>query len=368
MPDTEFPLHFERLRSNLQNTNWAVLLGAGTSVCAGLPTMKKLTELVLEKLETTNKRVYRLVYEIFELLYLEKQVQSPDNPYVTIEDILEVLYQIKTLKLDRHNVCISLRSLRRLTASRVDECIKHIKNICVDEVNKYDVNLNGYKEFLSFWLSGINQAFIFTTNWDNLLERSCDLLNMSPDTTVHCIDGFKGNYLRVFSPSTFNEKRTSNTGRNLKTINYYKLHGGLNWRKHNDLVISATKEYLPEDADDILIYPSPMKHKEILASPYMELMRFFSNTLDTCNYLLVIGTSFPDEHINNIIRDSLKNPFFNLFVVDPNLNEDDLSKTFGNSNKINKPINLCFSCLTRFLNGGELYESFMGRQCDVCNR
>lgn len=364
---SDFPKHVQLLRTNLQNTKWVILLGAGASVSAGLPTMNNLTEKVLDVLKDTHTISYRLINEIHSLLKEEKKDDKEDEPSITIEEILEVLYGIRALKLERERFCISLKPLRNISCDRVDECIKRIKQICVEECNKNSVDLTSHIAFLDFWLSGVSETNIFTTNWDSLVEQACDYLNRTSINNIYCIDGFKGHYTRIFSPNIYEEKISTIRGRNLKRINYYKLHGGINWRKYKESIICGYREYLPEEAEEVIIYPTPLKYKEVLSSPYMELMRRFANALENSDYLLAIGTSFPDEHINNIIRDALKKSSFNLFTVNPSLDEKCVRDKFGDSSKVNKPINLCFSCLTRCLKGGEPYETFMDRKCDICN-
>lgn len=70
-----------------------------------------------------------------------------------------------------------------------------------------------------------------------------------------------------------------------------------------------------DEDDQVVIYPTMLKHKETAQAPYSELFREFSNCLqkkDTT--LIIIGYGFPDEHINNIIAQNLKNQDFNLII------------------------------------------------------
>ena len=59
-----------------------------------------------------------------------------------------------------------------------------------------------------------------------------------------------------------------------------------------------------------------LKHKQTAQAPYSELFREFANILQVPNTtLIVMGYGFPDEHINNIISQNLKNQDFNLIVL-----------------------------------------------------
>ena len=56
----------------------------------------------------------------------------------------------------------------------------------------------------------------------------------------------------------------------------------------------------------VLIYPTPLKQNQSLGSPYSDLIREFQIKLSLPNSVLfIIGYSFSDEHLNNIIYQTL---------------------------------------------------------------
>lgn len=64
-----------------------------------------------------------------------------------------------------------------------------------------------------------------------------------------------------------------------------------------------------------MIYPIQTKKSYSLDLPYSELFRNFSKCLtETQNTLVIIGYSFLDEHINDIIRTGLYNPNLTLVI------------------------------------------------------
>ena len=72
-----------------------------------------------------------------------------------------------------------------------------------------------------------------------------------------------------------------------------------------------------------MIYPIQTKKSYSLDLPYSELFRNFSKCLtETQNTLVVIGYSFIDEHINDIIRTGLYNPNLTLIVHSYGLIDD----------------------------------------------
>ena len=56
----------------------------------------------------------------------------------------------------------------------------------------------------------------------------------------------------------------------------------------------------------MLIYPTPLKQAQSLGTPYADLIREFQTKLAQPNSVIfIIGYSFSDEHLNNIIYQSL---------------------------------------------------------------
>jgi hypothetical protein len=92
----------------------------------------------------------------------------------------------------------------------------------------------------------------------------------------------------------------------------YKLHGSISWIKQEGNSLSNIHEVSVKggDAEDnknhVLIYPTPLKQAQALGTPYADLIREFQTKLSLPNSVLfIIGYSFSDEHLNNIIYQSL---------------------------------------------------------------
>jgi hypothetical protein len=119
----------------------------------------------------------------------------------------------------------------------------------------------------------------------------------------------------------------------------YKLHGSINWIEdvENKNKFFKTKEiYEPsKENNNILIYPTPIKQNKSLGSPYVELFREFQKKLlDPHSVLFIIGYSFSDEHVNNIIYQALAvNSTINVVIMN-DITDRDISKS--NDNRIFK--------------------------------
>jgi len=92
----------------------------------------------------------------------------------------------------------------------------------------------------------------------------------------------------------------------------YKLHGSISWieKDGNSLFniheIPISNGTVKDEDIHVLIYPTPLKQNQSLGSPYSDLIREFKTKLAQPNSVLfIIGYSFSDEHLNNIIYQSL---------------------------------------------------------------
>jgi SIR2-like protein len=158
-------------------------------------------------------------------------------------------------------------------------------------------------------LSRIN---VFTTNNDLFNERVLDHLNINYN------NGFGGGLERFFNPArfgyTFSKKIEVSVEKYeaLDNMVYlYKLHGSINWveKEGNSLFNIQEINVSPGDKapkESVLIYPNPLKQSKSLTSPYSDLIREFQKKLLLQNSVLfVIGYSFSDDHLNNIIYQAL---------------------------------------------------------------
>lgn len=159
---------------------------------------------------------------------------------------------------------------------------------------------------------------VFTTNYDLFNEIAFESNNINYST------GFTNNLTSEFNINQFNYRLVDERNRykekwqpTTKEANLYKLHGSINWIEKNKQIIQTN-----EVDDNVIIYPTILKHQETTQSPYSELFRELSIQLQKTNSTLVtIGYSFGDDHINNIIFQNLINQDFTLIAF-ADVNED----------------------------------------------
>lgn len=177
---------------------------------------------------------------------------------------------------------------------------------------------------------------IFTTNYDLFNEVAMEELD------IQYTNGFKGTVKRTFDPAVFQLRLVDDANRYKdkwsvfrRYVKLYKIHGSIDWRydeKSGMVVQSGDDE---ANQKDILIYPTMNKHLETQQTPYSELFRALTISLQKpSSTLIVIGYGFPDDHINHLISQSLMNDDFNLIVFGDK--EEEAAKKFIDMH-INKP-------------------------------
>lgn len=296
--------------SNLKNINF--LFGAGTSSDA-IPTMGQMHKELKENI-SKNKKIDAEVKTLFENL-------NDTN----LESILGVLYSQKSY-LD------GLKNKDAKQYEAVSKLIEIIESFMFSQIN-IDLNLDKVKESLTTYKmfyqkttlrnKDLSRVNVFTTNNDLLNEKALDDLN------INFNNGFGGGLEKVFNPARFNYTYSRKVDANLEKfeplenmVYLYKLHGSISWveKLGNDLFniheVHPAHILDKKAENQILIYPTPLKQNQSLGSPYSDLIREFKIKLgQPHSALFIIGYSFSDEHLNNIIYQSLaSNSSLSIFI------------------------------------------------------
>ena len=140
-----------------------------------------------------------------------------------------------------------------------------------------------------------NRSFIFTTNYDLLVEQALEALQ------VPFFDGFVGSYQPFFSQQAIEQDDFPD-----QWALVCKLHGSINWRLMGQRNIVRS---LDGAGDQLLIHPSHLKYAESRRMPYfvmLDRLKAFIGNERKPAALFTIGYSFSDEHINDTIADSLR--------------------------------------------------------------
>jgi len=376
---------------------FAVFLGAGSSYDYGIPTMEEMATMLLDefksKEKTTvfddkSKEVLRAVLGLSDEKKPEKKSSAEQTQKWNIEDLLTRLQRIiDATEEDNPNFPNVTPSIAGKTFSK-DEIVSAESKLIEFMVRCYQLDAakkttHGDKsvEYLSNFLEFIgefhNSISIFTTNNDLCIEAAIMRLSQRQKNLkkkeFYLVDGFSHGILPTFSISNFSQILPSSS--NKVVVYLWKLHGSIDWifcnpidqnqsqnprgdsdtQKHvfdDESIIcrnidrSCLKQFqdacaLSQDVDfdnsKIMIFPTPSKYSQTFNNPYMDLYQAFRRTLEAIELLVVIGTSFPDGHVNSAIKSFLSRDSSIIYTVDPNLKKEDVCKRLGNCKGI-KPI------------------------------
>jgi hypothetical protein len=321
--DRKIPL--SQLSKYYLNENLNFLCGSGTSVSVGGKAINKEQNpfsTILDELKT-------LPDPADFIAQLTKFLESSDLLEKKFDKInQEYLYYLNN-KGDEDVAAIIKGYLDKALKIFVENYVPFPSDYIKENLQIHELFINkiiSRKETLS-------RPKIFTPNYDLAFENACEKIGVSYN------NGFRGVHMRKFDPDTFHNETfikqdSGEKGKRIATyLNIYKLHGSISWQyaeSINDLYnlkeiqISDTLKKADFSFDALMIYPIQTKKSYSLDLPYSELFRNFSKCLtESQNTLVIIGYSFLDEHINDIIRTGLYNPNLTLIVHSYNLIAED---------------------------------------------
>jgi SIR2-like domain len=168
----------------------------------------------------------------------------------------------------------------------------HISSIVGKELPSYPTS---YHRFTS-WLGQIRRDHpveIFTPNYDLLLEQALE------HSRLPYFDGFVGSREPFFDLPSMEQDIVPS-----RWIRLWKLHGSINWVRRSDGLVYRC--HPAPEGRQLLIYPSHLKYDQSRRMPYLAMLDRLRAFLRHPHPLLVIvGYSFSDEHLNDVLLDGL---------------------------------------------------------------
>jgi hypothetical protein len=306
----EFREPLDKLHELLSHSK-AVLLGAGASVCAGLPLTSQLTTKALESKELSehSKNILHAIQANF----------NDANPASHIEDYLSELVDCLAIAQRRSNRNVSNNkvSIGELTydGRQLFDAINEIKKAIFQAISvKVDSDI--HERFVQAIHRPIrpgkdnrsNTIDYLVMNYDTLIEDALALSNL------RYTDGLEGGVSGWWNPLTFERKYLD--------ARVFKLHGSINWTE--DPKTKTPLRIAPhlkrcDQGQKIMIWPASTKYRETQLDPFANLMHHARSVLNPQDgdqrVLLISGYSFGDAHINLEIARGLRASKGNLTVV-----------------------------------------------------
>lgn len=130
---------------------------------------------------------------------------------------------------------------------------------------------------------------IITTNYDRVIEYSCDQFKL-PVNTFFAGEYFK-HYVEMDVPSR-------------RKVNLLKVHGSLDWfyRDSSQVVSLPLQEKIPDGFRPSIVTPGVEKYERVLKSPFRDMLHIADELISKATGYLCIGYGFNDNQIQeNII-------------------------------------------------------------------
>ena len=342
----------------------SVLLGAGASVDAGLPTSEAMVDRLLvdfreqTKIEPYGRSQLRLLEFIVYSLRQEAAARG-DVVGVDVETMFDAIETLSTR--DRLSITPFISSwhplvaeAERTTFSGIDSHAHRLSQLLTDAIKKTaesswpssfeterfvqellesgkvpgsafarlaEVVLHSLVRVLELkkpekvrYLEPLAQIYqeqgqldVATLNYDLTIETLGELLGIKVDDGMTVWDR-KGRL--EFVPG----------------IHLLKLHGSIGWQSTSSKTLSPLEPFLPVESIQRVAGHSRSKPAVIFGAgnklrasgPYLDLFRLLTESLEQCVSLLVVGYSFRDEHVNALLTN-----WFNadrarrLVILDP---------------------------------------------------
>src|ERR1035441_6413676 len=270
----------------------ALLLGAGTSQSVGLEGIAQLTANIAGDLDSSSKASYE------RLLSTGRQR--------TVEDVLSAVRLCRELAEEDPNA--EVLGLKPDTAGELDRAICNVirKRVDIEPPKGLDPFIT-----LASWLSFVDRSSpseLFTTNYDVLIERALERLE------IPYFDGFVGSVEPFFLPACVEAefgRKDESIYPPRSWVRLWKLHGSINWKlvpgPHRGHRIIRAAQSRAEPQDELMIFPARTKYSDSRKLPFVTYQDRFSRVLGSGEVMLVVlGFSFGDDHLNDIIFRALR--------------------------------------------------------------
>lgn len=380
----------------LKEGKLAIFLGAGASFDYGIPTMNEMAKMLVEELKKPSSEIFDkdsadVIKTVIGLSEDKKDKSSEDNSNWNIEDLLTRLHRIQDAIGDRGSPFPEVKTkigTADFSKEKMQQAELQLTKFIVacyqldscEKTSHGDRSIEYLSDFVDFLGGFHNSLSIFTTNNDLCIEtaimRLSQLSKSLKKRECYLIDGFSHGVLPVFSISNFSLIPPKSNNR--VVVYLWKLHGSVDWTYtnpinddtgsnvnfHDESIIcryippnlwtdfqkaGAVSKHITIDQSRIMIFPTPSKYSQTYNTPYMDLYQAFRGTLEKAELLVIVGTSFPDSHINSAIKSFLNIDNTMLYVVDPQITRENICKILGDCNAIQPVIKKSFKEFIRTL-------------------
>lgn len=280
----------------------ALFLGAGASAFASQPATVELMGRVRHRVQERNVEPPRGDSHQNYIM----GVISDDRVYKDVENLYDGIEQIINTGANHNCRPVTAGTLHGSTGLPYEEIINELKRLrgIIHEVLRKSFtikedDLAAIKQvYDGIWSviqdNGTEKFQVFTTNYDNVMEEYCHA------TGRDIVNGFK--------PYRYGKRVWSNAldhDGNKPALHLIKLHGSIFWHKDGDGRIVEPWSEESDGPDNIIIIPPTEGAKDYRREPFPTIMDHFREALKKVDVLVVIGFSYRDREIVEIIKEGL---------------------------------------------------------------
>lgn len=317
----------QHLAEAFNATHISFLLGSGCSSCVkdgaelGVPTMAPMAGELIARIGPPDDPQFITDAERKAMLDGLGIDIGADDYKRNLERLMEMLLGFEAVLARSSRPDLS--GMRSVVSSLIAKITHHVRLKCTRGAfsGGDDTVLGLYQAFyrnLVYRDRSLPKPWVFTTNYDLFNETAMDRLS------IPYANGFSGSVERRFNPSVFRyalAQQLDVSSRKWSSVDNFvylcKLHGSVNWIEDARGLFPIREAGSGSDLHErFMIYPTPAKQSTSFGSPYADLFREFQHRIvRDQSVLVVIGYSFSDEHVNNIIFQALTVPNFRLVLL-----------------------------------------------------
>lgn len=286
--------------ADIKSSKVVFFIGAGASVAAGVPDTYSFVDEFKENIQEEDKK--GTIEKIIETL------KSWKNSNIDIELLLETLTKLENKEQEPLLQFYEDGNFILKDAFQKKPLIKDLKDFIKSKAIVSEENVQYLQPLLAF-IHEFRPLDIVSLNYDTCIEQFCNIHKLTYQ------DGFDV----YWNPKVFGAEHID--------IRLYKLHGSVIWYQSDrgdyiklPVMTDESKVQLitGEKAENLMLYPI---QKWDYTEPLLELLVYAKQLLEseTCEFLVVIGYSFRDDHIRRILWDAArKNRKLCVLLIDPN--------------------------------------------------
>lgn len=315
-----------------------IFTGAGFSKPAGCELSYEMLKDLENKSNDENNYIFskserKSIKFILSCLYYQARFRTLEsngryNYYPNIEEFSQLLRKIKNrenllpypitgnwsdkiTKIEQDFIFENPSPEMDIWSSIENKIKKNCYNVWLPS-NNLDTNyLQPLKKHLKT-LKNNQKIEIFTLNNDLVLEKF-----FKDENSIYT--GFVSNKWVGFERENIDDN-TYNASR----INYYKLHGSMDWsRLYDGSIIKKQNNNLDDNVEIEPLIILGYGAKIYTIDPFFSLLEYFKKALKMKKYYFIVGYSFFDPHINNIIfNELLSNPNKFMLIINPKITDE----------------------------------------------